>query len=66
MARTKIALIGAGMIGGTLAHLAAMRQMGDSAAKMMIMAPLLRSSTLKKGLLGTALTAGIVAFFNRR
>jgi malate dehydrogenase len=29
MARKKIALIGAGMIGGTLAHLAAMRQMGD-------------------------------------
>jgi malate dehydrogenase len=29
MARTKIALIGAGMIGGTLAHLAAVREMGD-------------------------------------
>jgi malate dehydrogenase len=29
MARTKIALIGAGMIGGTLAHLAAMRELGD-------------------------------------
>ena len=29
MARTKIALIGAGMIGGTLAHLAASREMGD-------------------------------------
>ena len=29
MARRKIALIGAGMIGGTLAHLAAMREMGD-------------------------------------
>ena len=29
MARKKIALIGAGMIGGTLAHLAAMRQLGD-------------------------------------
>jgi malate dehydrogenase len=29
MARTKIALIGAGMIGGTLAHLAAIREMGD-------------------------------------
>ena len=29
MARNKIALIGAGMIGGTLAHLAAMREMGD-------------------------------------
>jgi len=29
MARKKIALIGAGMIGGTLAHLAAMREMGD-------------------------------------
>jgi malate dehydrogenase len=29
MARKKIALIGSGMIGGTLAHLAAMREMGD-------------------------------------
>ncbi|NNC72670.1 MAG: malate dehydrogenase [Sphingomonadaceae bacterium] len=29
MARNKIALIGAGMIGGTLAHLAAMKEMGD-------------------------------------
>src|SRR3546814_16942369 len=29
MARKKIALIGAGMIGGTLAHLAAVREMGD-------------------------------------
>ncbi len=29
MARSKIALIGAGMIGGTLAHLAAMRELGD-------------------------------------
>src|SRR5215216_1006232 len=30
MARTKIALIGAGMIGGTLAHLAAIKEMGDT------------------------------------
>jgi malate dehydrogenase len=29
MARPKIALIGAGMIGGTLAHLAALKEMGD-------------------------------------
>ncbi|MEO0412738.1 MAG: malate dehydrogenase [Pseudomonadota bacterium] len=29
MARNKIALIGSGMIGGTLAHLAAMKEMGD-------------------------------------
>lgn len=29
MARNKIALIGAGMIGGTLAHLAAMKELGD-------------------------------------
>src|SRR3954447_6191656 len=29
MARKKIALIGAGMIGGTLAHLAAMPELGD-------------------------------------
>ena len=29
MARAKIALIGAGQIGGTLAHLAALRELGD-------------------------------------
>jgi len=29
MARNKVALIGSGMIGGTLAHLAALREMGD-------------------------------------
>ena len=29
MARPKIALIGAGQIGGTLAHLAAMKELGD-------------------------------------
>ena len=29
MARKKIALIGAGMIGGTLAHLAAIKELGD-------------------------------------
>ena len=31
MARKKIGLIGAGMIGGTLAHLAAKKEMGDIA-----------------------------------
>ena len=29
MARTKIALIGSGMIGGTLAHLIALKELGD-------------------------------------
>ena len=29
MARSKIALIGSGMIGGTLAHLAALKELGD-------------------------------------
>jgi malate dehydrogenase len=29
MARKKIALIGAGMIGGTLAHLVALKRLGD-------------------------------------
>ncbi|MEO0321057.1 MAG: malate dehydrogenase, partial [Pseudomonadota bacterium] len=29
MARNKIALIGAGMIGGTLAHIAAQKELGD-------------------------------------
>ena len=29
MARTKIALVGAGMIGGTLAHLVGLKELGD-------------------------------------
>ena len=29
MARTKIAMIGSGMIGGTLAHIAAQKELGD-------------------------------------
>ena len=29
MARTKIALIGGGMIGGTLAHLIGLKELGD-------------------------------------
>ncbi len=29
MARSKIALIGSGMIGGTLAHLAGLKELGD-------------------------------------
>ena len=29
MARKKIAMIGAGMIGGTLAHIAAQKELGD-------------------------------------
>ena len=29
MARKKIAMIGGGMIGGTLAHLAALKELGD-------------------------------------
>jgi len=45
---------------------AAMRQMGDTAAQTMILAPLLRSQNLKKGALGAAITAAAVAFFNRR
>ncbi|MGK7868912.1 phage holin family protein [Falsiroseomonas sp. E2-1-a20] len=45
---------------------AAMRQMGDTAAQAMILAPLLRSQTLKKGAIGAALTAAVVGFFNRR
>jgi hypothetical protein len=45
---------------------AAVRQMGDSAAQMMILAPLLRSQNLKKGAIGAALTAAVVGFFKRR
>ena len=29
MARKKVALVGAGMIGGTLAHLAGLKELGD-------------------------------------
>ena len=32
MARNKIALIGSGMIGGTLAHIAAREELGDAKA----------------------------------
>ena len=33
MARNKIALIGAGNIGGTLAHIAAQKELGDGGGK---------------------------------
>ncbi|MDO9500018.1 phage holin family protein [Falsiroseomonas sp.] len=45
---------------------AALRQMGDTATQAMILAPLLRSQTLKKGAIGAAITAAIVGFMNRR
>ncbi|MBU8540474.1 hypothetical protein [Falsiroseomonas tokyonensis] len=45
---------------------AALRQMGDTATQALILAPLLRSQTLKKGAIGAAITAALVGFFNRR
>ena len=45
---------------------AALSQMGDTAAQALVLAPLLRSQTLKKGAFGAAVTAALVAFFNRR
>lgn len=45
---------------------AATRQMGDTATQAIILAPLLRSQSLKKGAIGAALTAAVVGFFNRR
>ena len=46
MARRKIALIGAGMIGGTLAHLAAMRELGDIVLRALGRNPLFASAVL--------------------
>jgi hypothetical protein len=44
----------------------AVRQIGDDAARLVVMAPLLRSQTAKKGMLGAALTALVVGLLSRR
>jgi hypothetical protein len=45
---------------------AAMRQIGDGAARAVMLAPLLRSQSAKKGLFGAALTALAVGLMSRR
>ena len=44
----------------------ALRQVSDTAARAMMLAPLLRSRSAKKGLLGAAITAAIVGFIAKR
>jgi len=44
----------------------AMRQVTDASARMMILAPLLKSQTAKKGLIGAALTAVVVGLLSRK
>lgn len=44
----------------------AMRQMGDSAARVAVLAPLLKSQSVKKGFAGAAVTALAVGLLSRR
>jgi hypothetical protein len=44
----------------------ALRQVGDQAARAAMLAPLLRTSSVKKGLLGAALTAAVVGLISSR
>jgi hypothetical protein len=44
----------------------AVRQLGDGAARLAVLTPLLRSQTAKKGMLGAALTALVVGLLSRR
>lgn len=44
----------------------AVRQLGDGAARAVVLAPLLRSQNAKKGLLGAAVTAVMVGLLSRR
>lgn len=44
----------------------ALRQVGDTASRAMMLAPLLRSKSVKKGLLGAAVTAAVVGFIAKR
>lgn len=44
----------------------ALRQVGDTASRAMMLAPLLRSRSAKKGLIGAALTAVVVGFIAKR
>jgi hypothetical protein len=44
----------------------ALRQVGDTASRAMMIAPLLRSQNAKKGLIGAALTAAVIGFVAKR
>jgi hypothetical protein len=44
----------------------AMRQVSDGAARAMVLAPLLKSQSAKKGLIGAAVTALVVGLMSRR
>lgn len=44
----------------------ALRQVGDQAARAAVILPVLRSGSLKKGLVGAALTAAVVGLIARR
>lgn len=44
----------------------ALRQVGDTASRAMMLAPLLRSRSMKKGLIGAAVTAAVVGLIARR
>jgi hypothetical protein len=45
---------------------AALRQMGDSAARAAMLVPLMKSQTAKKGVFGAAITAILLGFLSRR
>jgi hypothetical protein len=44
----------------------ALRQVGDTASRAMMLAPLLRGQTAKKGLIGAAVTAAVIGLVSRR
>lgn len=44
----------------------ALRQVGDQTARVAMLAPLLRSQSMKKGIVGAALTAAVVGLIARR
>ena len=44
----------------------ALRHVGDTTARFAMLAPLLRSQSMKKGLIGAALTAAVVGVLSRR
>jgi len=44
----------------------ALRQIGDTAARTMVLAPLLKAQNARKGLLGAAVTALVVGLLSRR
>ena len=44
----------------------ALKQVGDTASRAMMLAPLLRSGSAKKGLIGAAVTAAVIGLISRR